>query len=98
MKTSQFLLVGFVMLQFVCSGQVKGTNSLKEALKGKFHIGAALKHSDKISRVTMWGLSDGDSWKNNFPVRGRTDYSLLFDRNHQPKEVVKSLVLQTQPK
>lgn len=44
-----------------------------------------LKHSDKISRVTAWGVSDGDSWKNNWPVRGRTDYPLLFDRNYQPK-------------
>ena len=49
------------------------------------------KHSDKISRVTMWGLYDGTSWKNNFPVRGRTDYPLLFDRNYQPKPVVKEI-------
>lgn len=51
-----------------------------------------IKHSDKISRVTMWGLADGDSWKNNFPVRGRTDYPLLFDRNHKPKEVVRMII------
>lgn len=50
-----------------------------------------IKNSDHILRVTMWGVSDGDSWKNNFPVRGRTDYPLLFDRNYQPKEVVKQL-------
>ncbi len=42
-------------------------------------------HSDKITRVTFWGLHDGNSWLNNFPVRGRTDYPLLFDRNYQPK-------------
>lgn len=51
-----------------------------------------LKHSDKISRVTFWGVHDGHSWKNNWPVRGRTDYPLLFDRNYQPKEVVKTIV------
>jgi len=51
-----------------------------------------LKHSDKISRVTMWGIADGDSWKNNFPVRGRTDYPLLFDREHQPKPVVQRII------
>ena len=51
-----------------------------------------LKNSDNILRVTMWGVSDGDSWKNNFPVRGRTDYPLLFDRDHQPKEVVTRLI------
>jgi endo-1,4-beta-xylanase len=43
-------------------------------------------------RVTMWGVSDGDSWKNNFPARGRTDYPLLFDRDHQPKGVVNQLI------
>ncbi len=51
-----------------------------------------LKHQDKISRVTFWGLSDGDSWKNNWPIRGRTDYPLLFDRNHQPKQVVEEII------
>lgn len=43
------------------------------------------KHKDKISRVTFWGLEDGSSWLNNFPVRGRTNYPLLFDRNLDPK-------------
>ena len=44
-----------------------------------------LKHSDKITRVTAWGVSDEDSWKNGWPIPGRTDYCLLFDRNHEPK-------------
>ena len=51
-----------------------------------------LKHSDDISRVTLWGVSDGTSWKNNFPVRGRTDYPLLFDREYQPKSIVNKLI------
>ena len=51
-----------------------------------------LKHKDAITRVTLWGVSDGQSWKNNFPVRGRTDYPLLFDRNLQPKPVVKKII------
>jgi len=37
------------------------------------------KHKDKISRATFWGLHDGISWKNNFPIIGRTDYPLIFD-------------------
>lgn len=45
-----------------------------------------LKHRDKIDRVTFWGTSDADSWKNNFPVRGRTNYPLLFDRQRNPKD------------
>lgn len=51
-----------------------------------------LKHQDKISRVALWGVNDGNSWKNNWPVRGRTDYPLLFDRNNEPKPVVDDLV------
>jgi len=46
----------------------------------------------EMKRVTMWGVSDGGSWKNGFPVRGRTDYPLLFDRNYQPKPVVAKII------
>ena len=51
-----------------------------------------VKHQDKIKRVTLWGVQDGQSWKNNFPVPGRTDYPLLFDRNYQPKSFVKNIL------
>lgn len=51
-----------------------------------------VKHQDKISRVTLWGVNDGDSWKNGWPIRGRTDYPLLFDRNNQEKPVVRSII------
>ena len=51
-----------------------------------------LKYQGKVSRVTMWGVTDGGSWKNDFPVRGRTDYPLLFDRNHQAKPVVAEII------
>jgi endo-1,4-beta-xylanase len=44
-----------------------------------------VKHRDAIERVTFWNVTDGDSWKNNFPVPGRTDYPLLFDRQGKPK-------------
>lgn len=50
-----------------------------------------VKHQDKITRVTFWGIADGDSWKNNWPIHGRTDYPLLFDRNHKQKELGKSV-------
>jgi len=51
-----------------------------------------LKYDDAFSRVTVWGVSDANSWKNWFPVRGRTDYPLLFDRKNQPKSVVPLLI------
>lgn len=50
------------------------------------------KHSNKISRVTFWGVHDGSSWKNNWPIEGRTDYPLLFDRDYQPKETVDLII------
>ncbi len=50
------------------------------------------KHQDKISRVTLWGISDGNSWKNDWPIKGRTDYPLLFDRNYQAKPIVQKII------
>jgi endo-1,4-beta-xylanase len=43
------------------------------------------RHREKISRVTFWGTHDGASWLNNWPVRGRTNYPLLFDKDFKPK-------------
>lgn len=43
-------------------------------------------YSDHIEAVTFWGFADSDSWLNNFPVRGRKDYPLLFDDNSELKE------------
>jgi endo-1,4-beta-xylanase len=40
---------------------------------------------DKIDRVTFWGAHDGLSWKNGYPIPGRTNYPLLFDRARHPK-------------
>jgi endo-1,4-beta-xylanase len=40
-----------------------------------------LKHRDDITRITFWGVSDGDSWLN----RGRVNHPLLWDRQRQPK-------------
>ena len=51
-----------------------------------------LKHKDKINRVTFWGVNDGDSWKNDWPIEGRTNYPLLFDRNNEKKKAYHSLI------
>ena len=47
---------------------------------------------DAVARVTFWGIDDGHSWKNNWPMNGRTDYPLLFDREYQPKPVYHEVV------
>lgn len=51
-----------------------------------------MKHRDKIERVTFWGVHDGQSWLNGWPVRGRTNHPLLFDRKGQPKPAFKAVV------
>ena len=40
---------------------------------------------DKVDRVTFWGIHDGASWKNGYPIPRRTNYVTLFDRGRQPK-------------
>ena len=50
------------------------------------------RHAHQISRVCVWGLSDGDSWMNDWPIEGRTAYPLLFDRNNAPKPVVQDII------
>jgi endo-1,4-beta-xylanase len=51
------------------------------------------KYRNNISSVTFWNISDRSSWLDNFPVRNRKDYPLLFDKDLKPKkaywEVVK---------
>lgn len=51
-----------------------------------------LKHRDKIDRVTFWGISDQGSWLNNWPIKGRVNYPLLFDRHFNPKMAYDSIV------
>lgn len=51
-----------------------------------------LKHRDAIDRVTFWGVADGDSWLNNWPMKGRTNYPLLFDRSGQAKPAFTAII------
>ncbi|MEP6727500.1 MAG: endo-1,4-beta-xylanase [Bacteroidota bacterium] len=50
------------------------------------------KYKDVLSGVTFWNISDRSSWLDNFPVRGRKDYPLLFDKNLLPKKAFWELV------
>lgn len=80
----------------------EGLNPYTEALPDSIQLALAkryadlfkvyLEHQDAITRVTFWGVTDGDSWKNNWPVRGRTNYPLLFDRDYQPKPAFDAVV------
>jgi len=55
-------------------------------------FGVYLKHRDAIDRVTFWCVTDGDSWLNNWPIKGRTNHPLLFDRAGQPKPAFDAVI------
>ena len=44
-----------------------------------------LEYSDVIERVSFWGVLDHYSWLKDWPVKGRTAYPALFDRDYKPK-------------
>ena len=50
-----------------------------------------LNNRQQIERVTFWGIADQYSWKQDWPVKGRTAHPLLFDRNYQPKPAYRVL-------
>jgi endo-1,4-beta-xylanase len=47
---------------------------------------------DLIDRVTFWGVHDGMSWKNGYPVPERTNYPLPYNRDLQPKPALKEIL------
>ena len=51
-----------------------------------------LKHYDVVTRVTFWGVHDGYSWKNGWPIPGRTNYPLLFNRDYTPKPAYHAVI------
>jgi endo-1,4-beta-xylanase len=50
------------------------------------------KYRNILSGVTFWNISDRNSWLDNFPVKNRKDYPLLFDQNGKPKRVYYEVV------
>jgi endo-1,4-beta-xylanase len=57
-----------------------------------------VKYKDKIERVTFWGVNDGQSWLNNWPIKNRTNYPLLFDRDFKPKLAYRKVMALVQEK
>ena len=50
------------------------------------------KHRSQISRINLWGVSDAGSWLNGWPIKGRTNYPLLFDRQYKEKPIVNEII------
>jgi endo-1,4-beta-xylanase len=69
-------------------------NSLQQKLAQRYAdlFSVFVAHRGQITRVTFWGVTDADSWLNNWPVRGRTSYPLLFDRNCYPKPAFAAVI------
>lgn len=65
-------------------------NKLAERYESIFKL--FLKHKDKISRVTFWGVHDGQSWLNDWPIKGRTNYPLPFDATLRHKKAYESIL------
>jgi endo-1,4-beta-xylanase len=42
-----------------------------------------LKHD--VGRVTFWGVTDADTWLDDFPIPGRVNHPLLWDREGREK-------------
>lgn len=51
-----------------------------------------VQHAADIEVVTFWGVSDAASWLNHWPVQGRTNYPLLFNRDLSAKNALKSVL------
>lgn len=64
----------------------------QQANKYKMAFELFRQYSKQITGVTFWNISDRNSWLDNFPVNGRKDYPLLFDKNLQPKPVFQQVI------
>lgn len=72
----------------------QGANPYPDGLPPDVQARLARRYAEIVSTVVrrpavttlgFWGTHDGRSWLNDFPVKGRTNHPLLFDRNLQPK-------------
>lgn len=50
------------------------------------------QYASAIDAVTTWGVADDETWLDDFPVKGRKDWPLLFDVQHQPKPALAHLL------
>ena len=56
------------------------------------------KHRDLFGRITFWAVHDGQSWRNYWPITGRKDYPMLFDRHCRPKPAFDAVIRTAQGK
>jgi endo-1,4-beta-xylanase len=66
---------------------------MQEKLAKRYgEIVTAIVRHPAVKMMTFWGTHDGRSWLNNFPVKGRTNHPLLFDREQKPKPALDAVI------
>lgn len=50
------------------------------------------KNRDIFSRITLWAVHDGQTWRNYWPIKGRADHPMLFDRQCRPKPALEAII------
>jgi endo-1,4-beta-xylanase len=50
------------------------------------------EYKNSITGITFWNVSDKRTWLDNFPVRGRKNYPLLFDQQLNRKKAYSEVV------
>ena len=66
---------------------------MQEKLARRYgEIVTAIVRHPAVTMMGFWGTHDGRSWLNDFPVKGRTNYPLLFDRQYRPKPAFDAVI------
>ncbi|HEU5117214.1 MAG TPA: endo-1,4-beta-xylanase [Isosphaeraceae bacterium] len=86
----------------VAAREQGGTNPYRDGLppelaeaQARFYAAlfqVARKHPNVVTRITFWGTHDGASWLNSWPVRGRTNHPLLWDRELKAKPALNAIL------
>lgn len=84
----------------------KNIRPLRPGETGEYTPGAEQQQTDKyaevfkvfrqykkvITGVTFWNISDRHTWLDEYPVKGRKNYPLLFDQYYQPKKAYYKII------
>jgi endo-1,4-beta-xylanase len=74
------------------SGSLPESVQKEQARRYAEYFSIFLKHRDKFKRITFWGTHDKQSWRSDWPVVGRIDHPLLFDRQCEPKPALDAII------
>jgi endo-1,4-beta-xylanase len=67
--------------------------AMQEKLAKRYgEIVQAIVRHRAVAMIGFWGTHDGRSWLNDYPVKGRTNHPLLFDRQYKPKPALDAVI------